>query len=211
MISFQEFEEFVPRSSFLSNLHMNVLKNLYSHSTEVTAEKGDYLIREGDVADEVLIVLSGKLVILKHDAINEVDHVIGTVCIGDAVGELALLDPAPRSASLRCVEPCRVLRISFADIHKLGKNNPEFSVFIELGRNISRRFRKTNAMALNALKNQLEEYRKRVFIGQLLIYLLTLISVFVFSLPLLKTLLSIVSNSSYVSLPIVIIIFCFFC
>jgi hypothetical protein len=77
--------------------------------------KGDYLpaeslCHEGEPGNEVFIVLSGKVIILQGEGLDE--RVVGTAEPGALLGELAVLDPAPRTATLRAgAQGVRVLRL----------------------------------------------------------------------------------------------------
>ena len=203
-MTYQEFEQFSKSCGFLSNLQEKVLKAFHSLSQEVYLQKGDYLLHEGDLAEELYIVVEGELEVLKYNAVHEVNHVIGQVVAGDPVGELALLDPAPRSATVRALSAARLLRISFSDITQLSKENPEISLFLELTKNLSKRLRSTNTAVIEALKMELEEHKLHEHMGRFLVLVLVAISVFMYGLSGLKYLVSIASNSSYVSIPIIL-------
>ena len=64
---------------------------------------GDRVFREGEVGDCAYLVESGRLEISKDVADDVV--VIGTFGKGAMVGEMALIDDVPRSATVRVVEP----------------------------------------------------------------------------------------------------------
>ena len=65
----------------------------------VAVEQGTVLMREGETGDAFYIVLEGSA------TVDRAGHIVGGVWTGDYVGELALLDPAPRSATVRAATP----------------------------------------------------------------------------------------------------------
>ena len=68
------------------------------------------LCLEGEPGNEVFILLAGEVKVLKQDAAGE--RVVATEKAGGFIGEMAVLDPAPRSATLRAAaEGVRVLRL----------------------------------------------------------------------------------------------------
>ncbi|HEU5318070.1 MAG TPA: GGDEF domain-containing protein [Chloroflexota bacterium] len=81
----------------------------------VTFKAGDYLMRQGDPGDSVFIISSGRVEILADDPDRSDDPgasvVISSLSSGDTVGELALLDGRPRSASCVALGQTRCLRL----------------------------------------------------------------------------------------------------
>src|SRR4051812_3788123 len=71
---------------------------------------GDVLFREGDAGDALYVLVSGRLrVVLRgSDGIDALDAEIGR---GEAVGEMALLTGAPRSATIIAVRDSRLVRL----------------------------------------------------------------------------------------------------
>ena len=58
-------------------------------------EAGDTLFREGDVADAAYFIVGGRLSVLVDDGDNG-ERLIAELGRGEVVGELGLLDRAPR-------------------------------------------------------------------------------------------------------------------
>ena len=86
------------------------LNALATAATMTELNEGDVLFSEGDVADELTFVMSGsvRLTCGSHDG---PEIVVGYVQAGDILGEMAILDPAPRSASARAAETSVVLHL----------------------------------------------------------------------------------------------------
>lgn len=73
----------------------------------VTVARGELLFREGDAADCAYIVEEGLLEISR--AWNGADVIIGTASANEMVGEMALIDKAPRSATARAIRDTTLL------------------------------------------------------------------------------------------------------
>lgn len=71
----------------------------------VEVHPGEVLFDKGDRAIAVYVVKSGKLEIFDGPFTYE------TVGPGDLIGEMALIDEAPRSASIRAVTECEIIPI----------------------------------------------------------------------------------------------------
>ena len=96
--------------------------DLANASTMSELDDGEVLFNEGEMADELTFVMSGS-VRLTCVSSEDVDIVVGYVQAGDILGEMAVLDPAPRSASARAAESTTVLHLpanAFSDFIDQG-------------------------------------------------------------------------------------------
>jgi CRP/FNR family transcriptional regulator, cyclic AMP receptor protein len=80
--------------------------------------------REGEQGERMYVVLEGCVDILVGD------NVIETASEGDIVGEMALIDNAPRSASVIANTECRLVGIDRDRFHLLVQRNPAFSTHV---------------------------------------------------------------------------------
>ena len=109
---------------------------------------GSYLIREGDLGEELFILRRGAVEVTKTTLDNEQYTV---ALLRDEhhafFGELALMDQDKRSATIKAVEDCEVLVLNRRDFEELGNRHPDIGLAImrELAKILSRRFRGTNA------------------------------------------------------------------
>lgn len=78
----------------------------------------EFLFREGDAGDKFYVVYSGAVEILKERPLGDHER-LAVRRAGDAFGEMALLNDAPRSASVRAVEDTRLLSVSREDFSSL--------------------------------------------------------------------------------------------
>lgn len=82
------------------------------------------LFFEGDRGDALYVVLSGSVKVYKtHDDGQE--RILNTMGAGEIVGELAILDDEPRSASVATLEPTEVLSIRRQEFRALVGRQPE--------------------------------------------------------------------------------------
>jgi MFS family permease len=90
------------------------LERLAAAAHEVAAPTGDVLIHEGDEADAFWVLVSGKVAV---SARGEAGHArrLRTMGPGSYFGEIGLLRRLPRTATVRTLEPCDLLRIDAAD------------------------------------------------------------------------------------------------
>ncbi|MEO7921493.1 MAG: GGDEF domain-containing protein [Thermoanaerobaculia bacterium] len=96
---------------------------LRSLGIEEPVEAGRLLWREGDPGDEVVVLLEGTL-----DVVHETEGecvLLRKLFKGALLGEIAALDGRGRSASVRAVTACRILRIGAAPLRDLLQVRPD--------------------------------------------------------------------------------------
>lgn len=205
--------ELFAENPLITGLNEEQRRTLFSISQEITLDKEEYLMREGDPANEMFLILEGSLEISKYDAKYKQDYVIHTLHPGDSVGELALLDSGPRSASVRAKTVTCLRKLSFADIREIAnKDNAINGIFFQLSKNISQRLRCTNDVVRDALEKQVDEYKTRVSMGNFVVNVIIALCLIAFGLDGLKYAMSIAPTSSYVTLPLTfsLLIFIYF-
>ena len=97
---------------------------------------GELLFRAGEIGREMYIVRSGTVELRLGKRLLEV------VEPGGVVGEMALIDPAPRSASAVAGPGCSVVAIDEQLFNQLVKSVP--SLALEMMRILARRLRRGN-------------------------------------------------------------------
>lgn len=81
----------------------------FSAEIERDYEAGEDIVREGDAGAQMYIIQSGSAVALKRIDGRDVELV--RLAKGEFFGEMSMLDGLPRSATVRAVEPTKVLVI----------------------------------------------------------------------------------------------------
>jgi hypothetical protein len=106
-----------------SQLTLEDLAELAQASSDAEYGPGETLFEEGDPGNEVCILLAGEVVFFQGQGANE--RVIGTEGAGSLIGEMAVLDPAPRSATVRAgTVGMHVLRLNGAAFREVLNANP---------------------------------------------------------------------------------------
>lgn len=125
-----------------------------SISTSRTYPSGREIITEGQPGEDLFVVLRGRV------RIEAGGVEVAELRAGGHFGEMGLIDNAPRSATVRAVEPTRVMVISRPDVMNLMRKEPVLAVkllwsFVQV---LSDRLRATNA--------ELSEARHELAIAQ---------------------------------------------
>jgi CRP/FNR family cyclic AMP-dependent transcriptional regulator len=114
------------------------LSLLEQHANTRTFPKNAILITEGDDTDSLYIIQSGKVRIFMSNAEGK-EIILNEQGPGEHFGELALVDDAPRSASVMALDKTQVSIISRQDFRKVLGKHPDIA--LSLIRDLSRRIR----------------------------------------------------------------------
>ena len=74
-------------------------------------QQGSYVFKEGDIADYFYVLEEGQVEIVKENP-DKTETILAILKEGDSFGEMGLMQKAPRSASVRCITPVGLLKIS---------------------------------------------------------------------------------------------------
>lgn len=104
---------------------------------------GEALIDEGQKSSDLFVILEGRVNVYTDKGDKLAESGPGTV-----LGEVALVDDGPRSATAVCVGQVRYARLPAATLRKYMSNNREagFIMLANLSRVLSMRLRNTNAV-----------------------------------------------------------------
>jgi CRP/FNR family cyclic AMP-dependent transcriptional regulator len=120
------------------------LESIASHLAIQTRNKGDIVFNEGDVDPSLFIIASGSVSILKMDGNKET--LLARLGPGQSLGEMALLDGWPRSATGIAAEDVVLLVFTRGELDRLVEQKPHLGVKLlwKLARFLSQRLRQTS-------------------------------------------------------------------
>lgn len=98
--------------------------------------QGERVFSAGDIGTEMFIVRSGQIDLMVGDTVVE------TVEEGGVFGEMALIDPAPRSAGAVARTDCTLARVDAYTFHQLVQRVPVLA--LEVMKVMARRLRRAN-------------------------------------------------------------------
>lgn len=90
---------------------------------EVSFGPGEVIFEAGDRADALFVVLEGEAQVEVGGRFHRLRH-------GDIFGEMALISPDKRLATVRAVEPVRAKRIEADAFDSLLREHPEVGMFL---------------------------------------------------------------------------------
>lgn len=92
-----------------------------SGETQKEFKSGDIIMRQGDEGETAYIIEDGLVEIILEDK-NGNPHSVGTRGAGSMIGEMSLVDKAPRTATIKAVEDCKLLEITADDFTRRLSN-----------------------------------------------------------------------------------------
>jgi hypothetical protein len=115
---------FLRRVPLFQGLAPEDLQRVAATATERYFAGGEALVREGDVGDELIVLVEGTVQVLRAE--NGTQRLVRTYGEGDHIGELAALRDAPRAATVTAEEPgVRGLVIGGAGLRAILRERPE--------------------------------------------------------------------------------------
>ncbi len=188
------------------------LDELSSFVKSLALKAGDVLVHEGEPATDVFVVETGVLEVVARDEESDRTIVIGEIAAGEVVGELAVFDELPRSATVRARTDATLHSIAFHDLRpSFGlmarstldpRPKPMRRAYHKLLENLAAamadRMRGRNVELRNAAK-------QREAVGNFLVNILVLVCFYTFFLSGLVELENAPANTSYISIPIQVI------
>jgi CRP/FNR family cyclic AMP-dependent transcriptional regulator len=121
------------------------LRKIDPYIGAIELEAGDTLFAEGDNSDFAAFVTHGQLDVVKKD-INNKEKVVSVFNKGSAIGEMALLDGLPRSATVRAQTNATVTVLDRRGLDAIIESEPRVGVKIlrHLARTVSYNLRRTS-------------------------------------------------------------------
>jgi signal transduction histidine kinase len=138
----------VRRVPLFADLSEEDLERLYQMAGTVSIPAGELVFEEGSKGDALYVVLDGELEVVKRQGGQDV--VLAVRRVGEFIGEMSLLEQAPRSASVRTLRESRLLVISQAAFETLLSCSP--SAYLTMLHTVTSRLRSTESMLVQSEK-----------------------------------------------------------
>ncbi len=148
--------QFLRQVALFRSLSDKALLDLSAITIEQTIPPKNMVFKEGDKGDALYIVKNGKVNILKRNS-SGTDSVLVSLGKGAVIGDMAIIDEQPRSASVATVQETTFLILTKDDFRNLLADVPEIS--FQILKLTTERLRATNIhlKELEASTNQMED------------------------------------------------------
>ena len=124
------------------------MARITSEASHRRLQRGDAVYEEGDLADRMFVVRSGRVAIAKTSPEGK-DSIVALMEPGDLFGETSLFDGDHRPAAARALEPSELVVVPFAPLAEVFRDRPTL-LWPVVGL-LSRRMRATDAALADSL------------------------------------------------------------
>jgi CRP/FNR family cyclic AMP-dependent transcriptional regulator len=112
------------------------LVELARRSEDLEVERGKVLCTEGEIAHEFFVIIDGRVQVTRKG------RLVATLSGGDFVGEIALLEEMPRTATVTAETPLRFFVLTRREFHQVLEEHP--NVERKILRALARRLAETS-------------------------------------------------------------------
>ncbi|HLH60416.1 MAG TPA: cyclic nucleotide-binding domain-containing protein [Ktedonobacteraceae bacterium] len=133
------YEDTLANVPLFSSLDRKELRELARSVQERTYSPGSVIIKQGDTGVGLYIITKGTVHITQVSNPDRPEEDLGTAGTGEVIGEMALLDDLPRSATITAVDEVTALLLPVWEFRTAMRNSPDIA--IKLLSVLSRRLR----------------------------------------------------------------------
>lgn len=132
--------ELLERHPLLAHLDPEQIEHIADAGEVERFDPGEEVVVEGAYGDALYLVLSGKV------DVSKAGHDLASLEPGEFFGEMSLLEPAPRSATVIAAEPSYLFRLPTNSIQILLQTDPgaATALLIHIVKTLSERLRRAN-------------------------------------------------------------------
>jgi CRP-like cAMP-binding protein/membrane protease YdiL (CAAX protease family) len=161
-----------------ARMSKDTLDALKMASREIDVTAGDTIISEGDLSETMYLVRVGNFGIYRAQKNDENPFHIADIGPGQMVGEMALLDGFPRSATVRATTDGHLLEITPSAVRALPEGEFHLNALRgALASALSTRLRRTNDEHVGALEREIQLKEDQKQFGSFFIYALVMMSI----------------------------------
>jgi len=143
------YEDALARVDLFSRLRFKELTEVAKSCREARYSPGEVLVSQGEKGLGLFIISKGTVRITRKISPDGAEEVLGTAGIADIIGEMALLDDLPRSATVTAVDEVTALVLPFGEFRQILRHilSTEPDAGIEMLAVLSRRVRQAEQRA----------------------------------------------------------------
>lgn len=117
------------------------------------ASKGLTLFKEGENGSYMCLIITGKVDIHKKD-LNDKKKIVASIGAGKTLGEMAIIDGEPRSATAVAIEPATLALLTKINFQRIVSEKPGLAtrILLQVSRLLSQRLRRTSGQLVDYLE-----------------------------------------------------------
>lgn len=135
----EKYERYAEKISIFHGLTAEEVDDLLHRGKQMNCRQGETIFHEGMLGSNLFIVLSGKVGIYIRN------QLIGQCHVGDAFGEMAVLNRRPRSATATALVESRLLMLDEKQINEILEKHVAVRLLMNIVHVVSERLESANA------------------------------------------------------------------
>ena len=149
----QQIFDMIGHSKFFADFTREDVQRLTAFMQIYRAEATQMMIREGDIDDYMLLIIQGRVEIVKIDSHGNLQPMT-TVGPGATLGEMSMIDGEPRFATCMALEPTTFAVLSRDSMVQIILEEPGLGakVLVKLVTLLSQRLRQTSSNLLHYME-----------------------------------------------------------
>jgi len=153
MVKLDLKEEVIHGSELFYQLKPRQVKRVILLGKVLETQKDDTAIAYGDHGDSMFLLLEGSAQVMITDSSGKKSSV-ATIRPGDVFGEMAMVNPGPRTADIKAVEDMQYLEFDWKGMHRIQMIYPRIAVHLyrNLSRILGQRLKDTTIKLMNVTK-----------------------------------------------------------
>jgi CRP-like cAMP-binding protein len=125
-----QFSRIVRGLKFFREMNMVMLERILDGLQVFEYDRGEKVCVQGEVGDTFFVVHRGELAVSVKKGRLSFSKGVALLGPGECFGEMALLNQAPRNATVACLAPSRIFVLPALHFQAVLKQNPDFATEI---------------------------------------------------------------------------------
>ncbi|MBI1317360.1 MAG: cyclic nucleotide-binding domain-containing protein [Candidatus Hydrogenedens sp.] len=143
----EKYRRYAEKVRIFQNLDPQDVSTILHHGKVLNFREGQTIFHEGMLGSNLFIVLKGEV------AIQHKNELIAKCKVGDAFGEMAVLNHEPRTATALALTECRCFTLEEREVNELLEQKLAVRVLLNVIHVLSERLEGANAYITEMKKN----------------------------------------------------------
>lgn len=143
----REMIDFFINLPLFEQINAEEVKVVARHMESIDLNAGDILFRESDKGNYVFFIKEGQLDVLKKSETSGKNVTLTTLCEGQSIGEMSIIDDFPRSATIQARSRSKLYILSKSAFDMILNKHPKIGIKLLKGisRLLTRNLRETSS------------------------------------------------------------------
>jgi hypothetical protein len=153
MVGLKLQKSVIEGSKFFEGLRPWQVKKVVLLGRMLEKDAGVLAVKQGEVGKSMYLLLEGEAQVVGRDEKTGRQMVFAKLTPGDIFGEIALVEPGPRSADVIALQPIRYLEIDWEGLKRIHRIYPRIGgkLFLNLSRVLGRRLMEMDKLLLGKM------------------------------------------------------------